>query len=63
MTRGKPYDWAEQDHCDVIASWGPKELLRRALARRRGTLVEHVGTPPECALCDAPGPCSHARER
>jgi hypothetical protein len=72
--RRKPYDWAADEVRDALKLQGPeavtalvRDLLERArnFVRALADAGVHVGvgSPPTCATCDTPWPCSHARDR
>ena len=70
MSRRRPFDWQRDDEAEAIVSRGA-DYVRAVLARIRnfyralsdaGVHVG-IGTPPACATCEVPWPCSHARER
>jgi hypothetical protein len=70
VTRRHPYDWQADEDAALIASWGPEELRQivnrvRAFFRALADAGLHVGigTPPRCATCQSPWPCTEARHQ
>ncbi len=67
MTRRKPYDWAEAEHCDIVSSGG-LEYVRYVLgwlryflgALSRADLHAAISFPATCASCGTPWPATCA---